>query len=71
MKQTNFLCHAKFFRDGAGCLKPFSLNGGYDNSKISNNSMYLFSFVEAPRKFITAELSIGKLASSSVSIIIY
>ena len=33
--------------------------------------MYLFSFVEAPRKFITAELSIRKLGSSSVPIIIY
>ena len=31
---------------------------------------YLFSFVETPRKFIIAELSIRKLGSSSVLIII-
>ena len=30
---------------------------------------YLFSFVETPRKFIIAELSIRKLGSSSVLII--
>ena len=33
--------------------------------------MYLLSFVETPRKFIIAELSIRKLGSSSVLIIIY
>ena len=30
------------------------------------NAIYLFSFVETPRKFIIAELSIRKLGSSSV-----
>ena len=30
------------------------------------NTIYLFSFVETPRKFIIAELSIRKLGSSSV-----
>ena len=30
------------------------------------NTIYLFSFVETPRKFITAELSVGKLGSSSM-----
>ena len=34
------------------------------------DKVYLFSFVEAPRKFIIAELSIRKLGSSSVLIII-
>ena len=34
------------------------------------NTVYLFSFVEAPRKFIIAELSIRKLGSSSVLVII-
>ena len=33
------------------------------------NTIYLFSFVETPRKFIIAELSICKLGSSSVLII--
>ena len=33
------------------------------------NTTYLFSFVETPRKFIIAELSIRKLGSSSVLII--
>ena len=33
------------------------------------NTIYLFSFVETPRKFIIAELSIRKLGSSSVLII--
>ena len=32
-------------------------------------SIYLLSFVETPRKFIIAELSIRKLGSSSVLII--
>ena len=32
-------------------------------------SIYLFSFVETPRKFIIAKLSIRKLGSSSVLII--
>ena len=32
---------------------------------------YLLSFVETPRKFIIAELSIRKLGSSSVLIILY
>ena len=32
------------------------------------NTIYLFSFVETPRKFIIAELSIRKLGSSSVLI---
>ena len=34
------------------------------------NTIYLFSFVETPRKFIIAELSIRKLGSSSVLIIV-
>ena len=34
------------------------------------NTIYLFSFVETPRKFIIAELSIRKLGSSSVLLII-
>ena len=34
-------------------------------------SIYLFSFVETPRKFIIAKLSIRKLGSSSVLIILY
>ena len=34
-----------------------------------SNSLYLLSFVETPRKFIIAELSIRKLGSSSVLII--
>ena len=34
------------------------------------NTIYLFSFVETPRKFIIAVLSIRKLGSSSVLIII-
>ena len=33
------------------------------------NTIYLFSFVETPRKLIIAELSIRKLGSSSVRII--
>ena len=33
-------------------------------------TLYLFSFVETPRKFIIAELSIRKLGSSSVLIIL-
>ena len=33
-------------------------------------TMYLLSFVETPRKFIIAELSIRKLGSSSVLIIL-
>ena len=35
------------------------------------NTIYLFSFVETPRKFIIAKLSISKLGSSSVLIIHY
>ena len=35
-----------------------------------NKIIYLFSFVETPRKFIIAELSIRKLGSSSVLIIL-
>ena len=34
------------------------------------NIIYLFSFVETPRKFIIAELSIRKLGSSSSVLII-
>ena len=34
------------------------------------NTIYLFSFVETPRKFIIAELSIYKIGSSSVLVII-
>ena len=34
------------------------------------NTIYLLSFVETPRKFIIAELSIRKLGSSSVLIIL-
>ena len=34
------------------------------------NTIYLFSFVETPQKFIIAELSIRKLGSSSVLIIL-
>ena len=33
------------------------------------NTIYLFSFMQTPRKFIIAELSIRKLGSSSVLII--
>ena len=33
-------------------------------------TLYLLSFVETPRKFIIAELSIRKLGSSSVLIIL-
>ena len=35
------------------------------------NIIYLFSFVETPRKFIIAELSLRKLGSSSVLIIFF
>ena len=35
------------------------------------NTIYLLSFVETPRKFIIAELSIRKLGSSSVLIIFH
>ena len=47
----------------------------YINSNLSFlyvcmvNTIYLLSFVETPRKFIIAELSIRKLGSSSVLII--
>ena len=34
------------------------------------NTIYLFSFVETPRKFIIAKLSISKLGSSSVLMIL-
>ena len=34
------------------------------------NTIYLLSFVETPRKFIIAELSIRKFGSSSVLIIL-
>ena len=34
------------------------------------NTIYLFSFVETPRQFIIAELSIRKLGSSSVLILL-
>ena len=34
------------------------------------NTIYLLSFVETPRKFIIAELSIRKLGSTSVLIIL-
>ena len=34
------------------------------------NTIYLLSFVETPRKFIIAKLSIRKLGSSSVLIIL-
>ena len=34
------------------------------------NTIYLLSFVETPRKFVIAELSIRKLGSSSVLIIL-
>ena len=37
---------------------------------LADSSLYLLSFVETPRKFIIAELSIRKLGSSSVLIII-
>ena len=43
------------------------LNGGKNSKK--DEQIYLFSFVETPRKFIIAELSIRKLGSSSVLII--
>ena len=38
--------------------------------ELEHNTKYLFSFVETPRKFIIAELSIRKLGSSSVLIIL-
>ena len=34
------------------------------------NTIYLLSFVETPRKFIIAELSIRKLGSSSVLLLL-
>ena len=34
------------------------------------NTIYLLSFVETPRKFIIAELSIRKLGSSSVLVLL-
>ena len=34
------------------------------------NTIYLFSFVETPRKFIIAELSIRKLGSSSALLLL-
>ena len=37
--------------------------------KLTMMTLYLLSFVETPRKFIIAELSIRKLGSSSVLII--
>ena len=40
------------------------------NLKFLTNAIYLLSFVETPRKFIIAELSIRKLGSSSVLIIL-
>ena len=39
------------------------------HSRLSILPVYLLSFVETPRKFIIAELSIRKLGSSSVLII--
>ena len=45
----------------------------FNNQKIFESQihevLYLLSFVETPRKFIIAELSIRKLGSSSVLII--
>ena len=41
-----------------------------DLKTFNNIAMYLLSFVETPRKFIIAELSIRKLGSSSVLIIL-
>ena len=40
------------------------------NINLLVNIIYLFSFVETPRKFMIAELSIRKLGSSSVLIIL-
>ena len=54
----------------------FSLNFARGTSRLSFlyvcmvNTIYLLSFVETPRKFIIAELSIRKLGSSSVLIIL-
>ena len=39
-------------------------------TRYNNFNLYLFGFVETPRKFIIAELSIRKLGSSSVLIIL-
>ena len=42
---------------------------GHPKQSYKQDAMYLLSFVETPRKFIIAELSIRKLGSSSVLII--
>ena len=39
------------------------------SGRLKHTNLYLFSFVETPRKFIIAELSIRKFGSSSVLII--
>ena len=44
--------------------------GVHNPTVIETNPTYLLSFVETPRKFIIAELSIRKLGSSSVLIIL-
>jgi hypothetical protein len=63
-----------FSRNGPGC--PLRKNGRMhfkktakliENLKI-NNIIYIVLFVETPRKFITAKLSIRKPGSSSVLI---
>ena len=42
----------------------------YQGKLQTNYAVYLLSFVETPRKFIIVELSIRKLGSSSVLIIL-
>ena len=52
-------------------LKPTGPGFWEARDFVDNEFLYLFSFVETPRKFIIAELSIRKLGSSSVLIILY
>ena len=54
---------------GATLLCPSSSSFLDEDSLVAFENIYLFSFVETPRKFIIAELSIRKLGSSSVLII--
>ena len=60
--------HTRHARD------TYKVHTGYIHERIQNDyntiyTIYLLSFVETPRKFIIAELSIRKLGSSSVLII--
>ena len=51
------------------CFKSLTLKCVILSRFVQFLQTYLFSFVETPRKFIIAELSIRKLGSSSVLII--